>query len=820
MQKQDVKTVKEKRLRAALGVSGRELGAECVRAGGFGVLGLLLSLREMLFSTHPLALALLAAATRTAPAVLLGVIIGTFFGGEISLARLAGTLVCTVARLASSAFLGVGDTNSDGRSFKERFLDDPISALAALFSEHTYLRMMSGALGAFATGIWQIIEGEFRFYDLFGTVFSLILTPAATWAFSHFFNADERKRALGSAFSETPRAARLRELSSLLLRAAAVYSLGGATVLGVSLPMLLAIFLTLRASQRSLLRGTVEGLILGVAYSPTYAPMFAFCALAYASISRLSRFGGGLAASISGLIWGICVGGVGTLGTLLPTLLGGTMTYCAAERMGIPEEIEDFFDYCSKPRPSPSVDGVLEEGLLAQRRNAKREENLRAVSESFSSLSEIFYNLSTRLKRPSMLDLRTICEQSFERTCAECENREICFGAEYGATLEIMKKMTVKLHSAGVVDVKKLPTAFKQRCGSADKLVGEINRECGVATRRAFQNEKTEIFALDYDAVSRILNDAIAENEEEFRSDPQMAKRVSQAIAEEGYGEHTAVVYGKRKLNILARGLELSDGGADVKKLRERLESVVRTSLTEPTFELSCGSVNMQMSARRAFCAESAFCVSASDGESVSGDTVSIFENRNDYLYALISDGMGRGKRAALASELSGAFLRNMLGAGNRMEASLRMLNSVLCARSAHSEDECSATVDLMQLDLYSGEMSLVKSGAAPTLLVRRGNVFKLASPSLPIGILQALDAKQIDINCEDGDLVVMVSDGAVRDGEDYEYLCELLRTPGVADETPRRIADKIMRRARAEMNGADDTSVIVVRVKREIRDW
>lgn len=299
-----------------------------------------------------------------------------------------------------------------------------------------------------------------------------------------------------------------------------------------------------------------------------------------------------------------------------------------------------------------------------------------------------------------------------------------------------------------------------------------------------------------------------------------MARRVSQAIAEEGYGEHSAVVYGRRKLSILARGLELSDGGADVGKLRRRLEQVVGTSLNEPTFELSCGSVNMQLSARRAFSAETAFCVLAGEGESVCGDTVSIFENQNDYLYALISDGMGRGRRAALASELSGAFLRNMLGAGNRMEASLRMLNSVLCARSSQSENECSATVDLMQLDLYSGAMSLVKSGAAPTLLVRRGNVFKLASPSLPIGILQALDAKQIDISCEDGDLVVMVSDGAAREGDDYEYLIELLRHRDLADEPPARIADKIIKQARVEAQSDDDVSVVVVRVKREKREW
>lgn len=817
MEKQELKTARERRACGALGLSGRQFGAECIRAGAICVFGLLLSLREMLFSTYPLAFALLASSVRGTPFALLGVVIGSLVGSEIAPERILGAAICTIARIFSGRLLGGG---SGERKARARFADDPIRFIVSFFSEHRYLRMMSGAIGAFATAIWQIIRGGFRFYDLFGAVFSLILVPSATWVFSWYFDSDERRRVLGTSFSETPSAARLRGLSSLFLRCAVIYSLGGATVLGISVPILAALILTLRACKRSLLHGVVEGLLLGLAYSPTYAPMLAFCALAYASISRLSRFGGGIAASIAGLIWGLYIGGISNLGVLLPTLLGGAMTYCAADRMGVFEDVEELFDYSTVRTRSELSDAAPLEGLLAERRSVERDERLRAVSESFSSLSEIFYNLSTRLKRPSMLDLRTICEESFEHVCEGCENREICFGAEYGATLEIMKKMTVRLHDSGIVDEKKLPSAFKLRCPASEELVCEVNRGCAVATKRAFQNEKTEVFALDYDAISRILNDAIAENGEEFRTDPQMARRVSQAIAEEGYGEHSAVVYGRRKLSILARGLELSDGGADVGRLRRRLEQVVGVSLNDPTFELSCGSVNMQLGARRSFSAETAFCVLASEGESVCGDTVSIFENQNDYLYALISDGMGRGRRAALASELSGAFLRNMLGAGNRMEASLRMLNSVLCARSSQSEDECSATVDLMQLDLYSGAMSLVKSGAAPTLLVRRGNVFKLASPSLPIGILQALDAKQIDISCEDGDLLVMVSDGAAREGDDYEYLIELLRRGDLADEPPTTIADRIMKQARVEAQGADDVSVVVVRVKREKREW
>ena len=300
-----------------------------------------------------------------------------------------------------------------------------------------------------------------------------------------------------------------------------------------------------------------------------------------------------------------------------------------------------------------------------------------------------------------------------------------------------------------------------------------------------------------------------------------MGKKISRAISEIGYGEHSVMVFGKRKLKIIARNLDLSEKSSDISSLKKRLEEISGVTLAEPSFDLSFGSVNMQIEAKRAFSAECAFSSAACDGESICGDTVSIFENKNDYLYALISDGMGTGRSAALASEVTSTFLRNMLSAGNQMEASLRMLNSVLRNKGTKSEDECSSTVDLLQLDLYSGAITLIKSGAAPTFVLRRDNVFKLASPSFPIGILRSIDAKQITMNCEDGDLIVMISDGATRQGDDCSFLPDLLREPSIAGEAPQKIADKIIRRAKAETDiPCDDISVVVIRVTKELCNW
>ncbi len=790
-------------------VGKAELIRECIGALAFCAFGALLMSKPMLFEAYPLAFALLAASGGQAPFILMGIIAGAFIGGEISLIKISGACIVVAIRIISRLYIDKDELHRNSNIAG-------VSIFSDLFSEHTYLRIMSGGLGVFAIGVWRIIAGGFRFYDLFASIFYLILTPVATWIFSWCFNVTERKKREKSAFTITALEEKLYGISCLSLACALVFSLPGISVLGINIPILTGAFLTLYACRRGVLCGIVSGLLLGLCYSPIYAPALAFCAIAYASVSKLSLFGGAVASCILGTVWIVYSGGIFALATVFPALFASSMIFCAAEKINAFDDIEIFLN---GERERGEI--YSSQSLVSAQKSNFQEEKIRSISDSFAALSEVFYNLSSKLKRPTVLDLRNICEDNFERHCKDCENRELCFGAEYDSTLDVMKKITLQLHTSGVANESKLPEFFRKKCPNLNKISADINNSCAIATKKAFLNEKTEIFAVDYDAISKILNDAIAENDEEFKIDEQMGKKISRAIAEKGYGEHNVTVFGKRKLRIFARGLDLSDKSADISTLKKKLEAVTHTALSDPSFELTFGSVNMQIEARRTFSADAAFVTSAREGERVCGDTVSIFENKDDYLYALISDGMGAGNVAAMTSDTCNSFLRNMLTAGNKMETSLRMLNSVLRVKGSKSEAECSATIDLLQLDLYSGALTLVKSGAAPTFVVRRGNVFKLASPSFPIGILRAIDAKQMDISCEDGDTVVMISDGAIRGSDDCSYLLEALRNKELMRESPKIIADKILRRAKSEIDPpTDDISVIVIKIKKEICNW
>ena len=68
-----------------------------------------------------------------------------------------------------------------------------------------------------------------------------------------------------------------------------------------------------------------------------------------------------------------------------------------------------------------------------------------------------------------------------------------------------------------------------------------------------------------------------------------------------------------------------------------------------------------------------------------------------------------------------------------------------------------------------------------------------------------------------------MVSDGALSDGDNTDYISDFLKEKNIADEPPQKIADKLLRRVKAENTATehgDDVSIVVLKIKKEICPW
>jgi stage II sporulation protein E len=198
------------------------------------------------------------------------------------------------------------------------------------------------------------------------------------------------------------------------------------------------------------------------------------------------------------------------------------------------------------------------------------------------------------------------------------------------------------------------------------------------------------------------------------------------------------------------------------------------------------------------------------------------FITDNSYFYSLISDGMGSGATAAYTSGVCAMFIEKMLSAGNRADITIRMLNNVIRSENMGWGDECSATVDLLELDLMRGSAAFIKSGAAPTYIAREGTVYKISSRTMPVGIIKDADARITKFDTKKGDVIVMMSDGCCHDSDDcpwlVEYLCAYMtnsrRTVTVGEELCERLKEEILSEAlknAPEGEERDDISVSVI---------
>lgn len=168
--------------------------------------------------------------------------------------------------------------------------------------------------------------------------------------------------------------------------------------------------------------------------------------------------------------------------------------------------------------------------------------------------------------------------------------------------------------------------------------------------------------------------------------------------------------------------------------------------------------------------------------------------------------GKRRNSRADLAR--LPCFLEKMLACGNDKTTTLEMLNMFLKNRGA----ECFATIDLLEIDMHTGTAAFIKSGAAPSYIVRGKNLYKISSGTLPVGILSDISAEITEFDLKTGDVIVMVSDGICGDPEfDGTWLSDYLTKEMSSDLT--LTAEKIMMRARKEDKRSDDMTVELIRI-------
>ena len=158
---------------------------------------------------------------------------------------------------------------------------------------------------------------------------------------------------------------------------------------------------------------------------------------------------------------------------------------------------------------------------------------------------------------------------------------------------------------------------------------------------------------------------------------------------------------------------------------------------------------------RQRYTAEVAIC--SAGREAANGDRCISFPALGCRHYVMICDGMGTGPEAAREGRDGARLLRQMLTAGFPPEHALESLNSLLVLRGRAA----AVTVDLAEIHLDSGRVTLHKWGAVPSWLLGEEEAEKIGTATPPPGLSVTEGRETVErLSLRQGQTLILVSDG------------------------------------------------------------
>ena len=436
---------------------------------------------------------------------------------------------------------------------------------------------------------------------------------------------------------------------------------------------------------------------------------------------------------------------------------------------------------------------------------------LKDVSNTVEQVS----NQLSRINSPDFSSIFTIIEQD---ACFGCKLRVHCFETKRRETIDEILEITKALKQNNQDIDSLFSDEFKGRCLRLNKFGESIKKNYYEYTSKlSAENRIDEIRSVitdQFNGISYMLKDLSEDFKNDAQFDSSYAENCISALknininVEEGNSRIDK--YGRLTLEFkLKNAPELVINKAEVLRaveiVCERDFDIPRvTKISNEIFIVinEKADIKIDIGVKQLNANESNIC----------GDSYKYFNDGKGHFIMILSDGMGTGGRAAVDGAMASGLMSRLIMAGFGFDCSLRILNSSMMFKST---DESLATLDIANIDLYTGQLKLYKAGAAPSIIRRQGKTGKAESTSLPIGILREASFDKAAIKCRVGDIVVLMSDGVTSAGTDWIRAEIEAHRDSTATDLAERLCECAKRRG--DEKHRDDMTVMVAILEKSV---
>lgn len=446
---------------------------------------------------------------------------------------------------------------------------------------------------------------------------------------------------------------------------------------------------------------------------------------------------------------------------------------------------------------------------------------LKEFSNVFGQLAVTFNGVSFKEDFADSAGINRLFDGICDKVCKKCSFYKTCWDREFFDTYQALFSLLSCVEEKGRVEVKHMPAHLRKRCIKPDSLIEAINYLFVLYRINYKWQLKMEdcrnLVSQQLEGVANVIENLAGEIDMELKFNESLEQSIYTGLGRQGVKASNIVVLEKpgKRLEIHIDKKSCYGCRECIKKIIPVIEGVTRKKFNKPGYvcNIKENICSLKLVESQRFNVTTGVCGMPKEEGQVSGDNYSFMELKEHKYLVALSDGMGTGAQASMESSITINMLEQLLEVGYDHEMAVRTINSIQMLKSP---DDSFSTLDMVLIDLYTGEAKIIKTGAPPTYVKRGDEVRTISSSSLPVGIVDRVQFHTKKMTMVEGDFIVMVTDGIVdackTEGQE-DWIVETLK--GTSNRNPQEIARIIFEKAVSEYEGnaRDDMTVLVSKV-------
>lgn len=552
----------------------------------------------------------------------------------------------------------------------------------------------------------------------------------------------------------------------------------------------------------SIIVSAILGLSLSIFYvNVSFTSIYLILGLVAVSIMPISRYLAGIGLILSDFVIELVFGIYGgyTL-TEFITTLSGILVFFFIPTYFLKNLKEKLYVFREKQLSRVAIN----------RNRLMLSNKLYALSGIFTEMNDAFLNFKKRSLDPEKAK-ELIVKQIKTSSCKDCVNFNRCTVVKT-SNFSGLSKLVELGFAKGKLSLIDIPRELSEVCVHPNNLLYGLNKLLSDYRGYILENQNVDVgrtlVARQAQGVSEILRDLALESGQTLKYQSRLERILSDALFKNGFTVSEMLIYGEEEHTVVSVILTMEQFS------EEKLTRVISKTLScdfQLTDKSTISPDKCYLSFKKACEYDAVFGVAQAkkDGSKVSGDTHSVTRLFGDKFLVALSDGMGSGEDANKLSSISLSLIESFYKAGMNTNLILDTVNKLM---SINTEDDFTA-IDVSVIDLKKCTADFIKYGSPYGFIVGNNGIRIVESNSLPLGILEELKPSVCTTNLDNGDIVLLISDGIADAFSSINDLIEYLRS--LTALNPQTLANDVLKKALEHAKGVknDDMTALAVRI-------